>query len=171
MDSRIFHKISYGVYIISSKKGDRINAQTANALMQVTSEPQQIAIGINKGNLTHEFIQDSGAFAVSVLAQDCPLKLIGNFGFKSGREVDKCSGINHRLTESGCPVLLEHSLGYLSAKVANQLDVGTHTIFIGEVVEAELLRDAEPMTYAYYHQVKRGTTPKTAPTYIKPEKT
>ncbi|OGP85639.1 MAG: High molecular weight rubredoxin [Deltaproteobacteria bacterium RBG_16_54_11] len=166
MDTKVFRKISYGVYIVTSKAGDRINGQTANALMQVCSSPPLIAMAINKENLTHEFIKKSGVFTVSILSQDAPPRLIGRFGFKSGREVDKFDGMNYRLAANGCPILQEHTVGYLEGKVIKELDAETHTIFMGEVTEGQLLKDGEPMTYAYYHEVKRGTTPKTAPTYI-----
>ncbi len=166
MDTKVFRKISYGVYIVSSRNGDRINGQAANAVMQVCSEPPEIAIGINKENLTHEFIKESGVFAASILSQDAPLGLIGKFGFKSGREVDKFEDVPYRLGETGCPILLEHTLGYFECTVVKDLDVGTHTLFIGGVVDAQVFNEDKPMTYAYYHQVKRGTTPKTAPTYV-----
>lgn len=170
MDTKVFRKISYGVYIVTSRDGDRINGQAANGVMQVCSRPPTVAIAINKENLTHAFIQKSGVFAISILAQDAPLSLIGRFGFKSGREVDKFEGGAYRLGKNGCPIIAEHTVGYLEGKVTRQLDAGTHTIFMGEVVEGELLDDAEPMTYAYYHEVKRGTTPETAPTYIEEKK-
>ena len=170
MDSRVLHKIGYGVYIVTSKGSGGVNGQTANAVMQVTSQPPQIALGINKTNLTHDYIKESGEVAVSILAQDAPLNLIGRFGFKSGREVDKFDGADYRLCHNGCPVLLEHSVGYLEGKVGKEIDAGTHTVFIVEIVDSQSLREAEPMTYAYYHQVKRGTTPKTAPTYVEAKK-
>jgi len=166
MDTKIFRKISYGIYIVTSKEGDRINGQTANAVMQVCSKPPLIVIAINKENLTHEFITKSGVFCVSILAQDAPLNLIGGFGFKSGREADKFGGITYREGANSCPIIAEHTVGYIEGTVRGELDAGTHTIFLGEVTEGQLLNDGEPMTYAYYHQVKRGTTPKTAPTYI-----
>ena len=103
MDTKVFRKISYGVYIVTSREGDRINGQTANVVMQVCARPPTIAIAINKENLTHAFIQKSGVFAISIIAQDAPLSLIGRFGFKSGREVDKFEGGAHRLGENGCP--------------------------------------------------------------------
>jgi flavin reductase (DIM6/NTAB) family NADH-FMN oxidoreductase RutF len=166
MDAKCFFKISYGVYIVSSKKGGSFNGQTANAMMQVTSEPPQIALALNKNNLTHEFIKESGVFTLSILSQDAPLNLIGRFGFKSGRDVNKFAEIAYRLGKNGCPFLAEHSLGYIEGKIVKNLDVGTHTIFVGEITDAEVLAEGEPMTYAYYHQVKRGTTPKAAPTYV-----
>jgi len=120
---------------------------------------------INKKNLTHEFISESKVFAASVLSQDTPLRFIGLFGFKSGREVDKFRDTNHTLGETKAPIVLDHSLAYLEADVTNQVDVETHTIFMGQLVAADILKAGEPMTYAYYHQVKGGATPKAAPSY------
>ena len=167
MDLRALHQISYGLYVVCSRKGDRINGQTCNTVIQVSSEPPIISVCLNKGNLTHEFIEDSGVFTASILSQDTPLSFIGRFGFKSGREVDKFDGVNYKRGETQVPIVLDHTLAYLEAKVINTADVGTHTIFIGELVGAEVIQEGEPMTYAYYHQVKRGTTPKTAPSYHK----
>jgi len=161
------YNISYGLYVISSRKGDKFNGQIANTVIQVTSEPPTIAVCINKQNLTHEFINASKVFTASVLSKDTPLSFIGRFGFKSGREVDKFKDVNYKLGETKAPIVLDHSLAYLEAKVVNQVDVGTHTIFVGELIGADVLKEGELMTYAYYHQVKRGTTPKTAPSYIK----
>jgi flavin reductase (DIM6/NTAB) family NADH-FMN oxidoreductase RutF len=167
MDLRVLYNCTYGLYVIGSRKGDRLNGQIANTVFQVTSDPPTIAVSINKLNLTHEFISESKVFTASILSQDTPLSFIGHFGFKSGKEVDKLKDVNYKLGETKAPIVLDHSLAYLEAKVINQVDVGTHTIFIGEVVGADVLGEGEPMTYAYYHQVKRGTTPKTAPSYIK----
>jgi len=170
MDFKALHKISYGLYVISSKKGEKVNGQTANSVIQVTSEPPTIAIGINKQNLTHEYIKESQVFAISILSQGTPLSFIGKFGFKSGRDIDKFENVNYKLGKTQCPLILDHTLAYLEAKLIKEVDVGTHTVFIGELVEADVLKEGEPMTYAYYHQTKRGTTPKTAPTYIKEDK-
>jgi len=170
MDTKVLHQINYGLYIITWTKGGKFSGQIANTLFQVTSEPPTVAVSINKQNLTHEFIRDSRVFAASILSRDPPLSFIGNFGFKSGRDVDKLAQVSYKIGKTGAPVVLDHTLGYLEIKVINEVDVGTHTIFIGELVEAETLRSGEPMTYAYYHEVKRGTAPKTAPTYIKEEK-
>ena len=167
MDAKALFLISYGMYIICSKKGDKINGQTANSVIQVASEPPVISVCINKQNLTHEFIKDSKVFTASVLAQTAPLKLIGGFGFKSGRDVNKFEGVKYKIGQSGAPVILDSTLGYLEAKVIDSIDVKTHTIFIGELVGAEVLAEGEPMTYAYYHLVKRGTTPKSAPSFNK----
>ena len=170
MDPKALYNISYGLYVITSKKGEQINGQTANALIQVAAEPPAIAIGLNRKNLTNEFIKESKVFAVSILSQDTPLNLIGQFGFKSGRDINKFDQVNYKTGKTGAPIVLDNTLAYLEVKVTQEMDVGTHTLFVGEIVESEVLKDGEPMTYAYYHQVKRGTTPKTAPTYRKEEK-
>jgi len=167
MDAKALYLISYGMYIICSKKGDKINGQTANSVVQVASEPPIISVCINKQNLTHEFIKESKVFTASILAQTAPLKLIGGFGFKSGRDVNKFEGVKYKLGQSGAPVILDSTLGYLEAKVIDSVDAKTHTIFVGELVGAEVLAEGEPMTYAYYHLVKRGTTPKSAPSFNK----
>jgi len=170
MDHRALHKIGYGLYVVGSRKGDRLNGQIANTVFQITSEPPTIAVSINKNNLSHEFIKESKVFTVSVLSQDTPLSFIGHFGFKSGRDMDKLEGINYKTGETQTPVVTDNTLAYLEARVIQEIDAGTHTIFIGELAEAEVLKEGEPMTYAYYHQVKRGTTPKTAPSYIEEKK-
>jgi len=167
MNLKVLHNCTYGLYVIGSRKGDRLNGQIANTVFQVTSEPPTVAVSINKQNLTHEFISESGVFTASILSQDTPLSFIGHFGFKSGRDVDKLKDVNYKPGETGAPVVMDHSLAYIGARVTNRVDVGTHTIFIGELVEADVLGEGEPMTYAYYHQVKRGTTPKTAPSYVR----
>jgi flavin reductase (DIM6/NTAB) family NADH-FMN oxidoreductase RutF len=169
MDSNILRNVSYGMYVVSSFKDRSFNAQIANTVFQITSEPATIAVSINKDNLTHEFIDNSLSFSVAILSQDAPLAYIGRFGFKSGRNTDKFKGIKFKVLESGCPIPLDNSIGYLEAKVINKLDCGTHTLFLGLITGSEMLNTAKPMTYEYYHQVKRGTTPASAPTFIKGE--
>jgi len=166
MNQKALYKLGYGLYVVCSKKDDKLNGQIANTVFQVCSEPPIIAVALNKQNLTNEFVSASKVFTVSILSQDTPLSFIGGFGFKSGREVDKLKGINYKLGETGAPIVLDNALAYLEAKVINQVEVGTHTIFIGEIVTADVVKEGEPMTYAYYHEVKRGSTPKTAPSYI-----
>ncbi len=170
MNPKALFALSYGMYIITSKKGERINGQIANTVFQISSDPPTIAVSINKDNLTGEFIRDSKHFTVSVLTQDAPLSLIGQFGFKSGREVDKFAGLNYRTTANGIPYVIDHALAFIEAQVIQEVDAGTHLIFIGAITEAEVLQENTPMTYAFYHQVKRGATPPSAPTFIKQTK-
>jgi flavin reductase (DIM6/NTAB) family NADH-FMN oxidoreductase RutF/rubredoxin len=171
MNLKAVQKICYGMYVISSKKDDKINGQIANTLFQITSEPPTVAVSINKQNLTHEYIMASKAFAASIVSKDAPMNFIGNWGFKSGREIDKFKEAKFkRGVATGTPIVLDYATGYLECEVLSSTDVGTHTIFIGKVVDCEVLSEGDPMTYAYYHQVKGGKSPKTAPTYVKEEK-
>jgi len=165
MDLKILHKISYGLYVICSKNGEKSNGQIANVLFQVASEPPLVAISINKQNLTHEYIEKSNVFTVSVLSENTPMSFIGNFGFKSGRNIDKFKRIKCKPGKSRVPIVIDNSLAYIEAKVVDKIDVGTHTVFIGRVEDTKILTDDEPMTYAYYHKCKGGVSPKTAPTY------
>jgi len=118
---------------------------------------------INKKNLSHEFISSSRVFTVSVLEKESPMKLIGLLGFKSGRDIDKFKDINYKKSPSGAPLLLEHTLAHMECKVIKVVDSLTHDIFIGKLTGAENVKSGEPMTYEYYHVVKKGTTPDTAP--------
>lgn len=165
MNPVALYKISYGLYIISSKSGDKFNGQIANTVNQVTATPEQIAIALNKENLTHDYILESKVFSASVLTTEAPMSLIGQFGFKSGREIDKFNNVEYRIGKTGSPIVTEHSLAFLEAELVNSMDVGTHTIMVGKVIDADVLNDLEPMTYAYYHWVKGGKSPKNAPTY------
>jgi len=170
MDKKALHKISYGMYVVSSKNRDKLNGQIANTVVQVTAEPPKLSVCINKKNLTHQFIQESKAFAVSILEQDVPMKFIGHFGFKSGREFDKFKKMDYKLGKTGVPIVIPNSLGHIECEVTGSADVGTHTVFVGAIVDAQTIKKGDPLTYAYYHQVKRGKSPKNAPTYIKEER-
>jgi flavin reductase (DIM6/NTAB) family NADH-FMN oxidoreductase RutF/rubredoxin len=170
MDPKSLYRIGYGMYVIGAHKGDKINAQIANTLFQISSEPPTLAVSINKKNLTHEYIRDSQAFAAAVLNIDTPLAFIGQFGFKSGRDINKFEGVNYKTGSTGSPIVLDNTVSYLEVKVSQEVDAGTHSIFIGQVVEGEVLNDKKTLTYEYYQQVKRGTTPKTAPSYVEIKK-
>jgi flavin reductase (DIM6/NTAB) family NADH-FMN oxidoreductase RutF/rubredoxin len=170
MNKAAFYKLSYGLYIITAGAQGKYNGQIANTVFQVTSEPCTVAVSINKLNHTHECIQSGRCFSVSILEESTPMTLIGQFGFKSGRDIDKFAGVAVRTGTTGIPIVTEHAVAFFEAKVVGELDCGTHTIFLGEVVDGDVLgAAAEPMTYAYYHKVKGGKAPKTAPTYQKEE--
>jgi flavin reductase (DIM6/NTAB) family NADH-FMN oxidoreductase RutF/rubredoxin len=166
MDLSALHLCSYGLYVVCSKKGDKLNGQLANTVFQVTAEPPTIAVSINRENLTHQYISSSRVFTASVISTEAPMTFIGKWGFKSGRDIDKFEDGNYRLGATGAPVIEDYTLAFMEAEVVDSVDVGTHTIFIGKLVDAGRLADGEPMTYAYYHQVKKGKTPKRAATYI-----
>lgn len=165
MDPKALYGITYGMYVVSSNRNSNLNAQIANTVFQVTNDPVTIAVSINKQNFTHEFIISSLQFGVSILSEEAPLNFIGNFGFRSGRDTNKFKDINFKVLSSGCPVVLDNSIFYIEAKVINSFDCGTHTLFLGRVSDSTVLKEGKVMTYAYYHQIKRGVTPKTAPTF------
>ena len=169
MDLNALHNLSYGMYIVSSCNGGKLNGQIANTVFQVTSDPVTVAISINKQNLTHEFIENSRNFSISVLDESTPLLFIGKFGFRSGKAEDKFKDTKFEVSKSGCPIVLEHTVAYIEAKVVRKLDCGTHTLFLGEMTDSKIIAPGKPMTYNYYHETKRGTTPPKAPTYIKGE--
>jgi len=166
MDINTLYKISYGVYIVSSMKGEKRNGLISTTVFQTTAEPPTITASINKRSLTHEYILHSKVFGVSVLSRETPMKFIGTFGFKSGRDIDKFEGVECVTGATGAPIVLDNAVAYLDAKVVNSLDLGTHTLFVGELVGAETLNDNALMTYAYYHDVKHGRSPEAAPTFI-----
>ncbi len=170
MNEKTLHKISYGLYIVSSKKGDKFNGQIANTVFQTTAEPPMVAVCINKKNLTHEFIKKSKIFTISILSKETPMKFIGLFGFRSGRDLDKFKDVNYKSGAAGVPIVLDNTIGYLECEVISSMDAKSHTLFLAKVLDAEIIKDGEPMTYSYYHEVKGGISPKTAPTYIKNEK-
>jgi flavin reductase (DIM6/NTAB) family NADH-FMN oxidoreductase RutF/rubredoxin len=169
MNEQALYLINYGLYIVGSKADSKINAQISNTVFQVTDKPNTIVISINKSNYTHEFIEASKLFTISIIAKTAPLSLIGNFGFKSGKNVNKFEKISHLLTKNGLPVVLEHTLGYIECSVVNSVNVFTHTLYIGEVIDAEMFKKDEPMTYAYYHEIKNAQAPKSTPIYQAPK--
>ncbi len=150
--------ISYGLYIVTSRNNEKkYNGQIVNTAFQVTSTPAQIAVCINKENLTHKYIEESKVFGVSVLEKETPMTFIGKWGFKSGKDIDKFdSETKFKEGSLKTPLVLNHSISIMEAKVTSTQDVGTHTIFIGEIVFSEVLKDAELLTYKYYQNTKKG---------------
>ena len=162
MNKNVLRKLSYGVYVVSTKNGDKPTGCIANSIMQVTHDT--IAVSINHDNFTNQCIKNTKKFGISVLGVDVNDMVIPVFGFQSGRDVDKFDNIETEEIQ-GLKVLKD-STGYIICDVINQMETETHTIFLGKIVECDILKDEIPMTYAYYHQVKKGTSPKAAPTFI-----
>ena len=167
MNKNAFHNLSYGVYIVSTLDGARPTGCVANSAMQITSSPATIAVSINHDNYTNACIKASGKFAISILSEQTAPGLIGTFGFQSGKEVEKFDGVSV-LEKEGVSVV-EDACAYVVCKVIDSMETATHTVFLGEVVDADVLTKEEPMTYAYYHKVVKGKSPKNAPTYIEEE--
>ncbi len=166
MNTRALSKLGYGMYVVSSVHDGSYNGQVANTVFQTTAEPPTIAICINKQNLTHEYITSSGRFSVSILDKDAPMQFIGRFGFRCGRDIDKFKDTQHIVTARGTPVVTEHTVGYLECEVIDSIDLGTHKLFVGRLLDATMTGEGDPMTYDYYHKIKGGKSPKAAPTYI-----
>lgn len=167
IDFEAFYKITYGLFIVSS--GDRIkgNGFISNTVFQVTSDPPRFAVACNKNNFTSGLITKTGAFSVSILEQNAAPEILGRFGFKSGRDFDKMEGMSVKYGETNVPIVLNASIAYLECTVDQTVDTGTHIMFIGELVQSAVLDNMkEPLTYLYYRQVKKGTAPRNAPTYI-----
>lgn len=167
LDLESLFSLSYGMCIVSSKKDGKVNGCIVNTVFQLTPEPPVVAMSLNMESLTHEYITDSGVFAVSVLSQKAPMSLIGRFGFRSGRDINKFERLRHRTSRSGAPIILDNIVAFLEAEVTQSINIVTHTLFIARIVACETIDDKEPMTYSYYRCIKHGRTPKTAATYIK----
>ncbi len=165
MDERILWNLSYGVYVVSTMNQDKPTGCVANSVMQVTAIPPTIAVSIHHDNFTHSCINDTGLFSISVLSEECKPAILARFGFQSGKNIDKFENAEYKYVD-GLPVLTD-SIGYMNCKVISSTEIGTHTIFVGELIDTELLAEAPPMTYAYYHKIRKGKTPKNATTYRK----
>ena len=168
MNTKIFRNMSYGMYIVGTMDGERPTGCIANSIMQITSSPATIAASINHDNYTNGCIEKSGVFSFSILAENSPSALIGTFGFQSGKDADKFSGVDYEMI-SGVPVV-KNTCGYVVCKVIDKMETATHTVFLGEVIAAEVYDSLPEMTYSYYHKVVKGKSPKNAPTYL-PEDT
>ena len=144
-------KLTYGLFVLSARDGMKDNGCIINTVMQVTDTPLQIAVAINKNNYTLEMIEKSGVFNVSVLSEDVPFSVFERFGFKSGRNENKFSGFEYK--QRSCNdvyYLTNYTNAYISAKVVNMIDCGTHMMIIGEVTQALTLSDKPSVTYDYY---------------------
>ena len=167
MNKSTFHQLSYGVYVISTWDKGRATGCTANSAMQITSEPATVAISINHDNYTNQCIRESGRFAISILGEKSDPGIIGVFGFKSGRDHNKFDEVD-MLEKSYMPVVAD-ACAYIVCEVADKMETSTHTVFLGKVVDTDILKTDDAMTYAYYHNVIKGKSPKNAPTYIAEE--
>lgn len=165
MNTKAFFKLTYGLYLVSSCHDSKQSGCVVNTLSQVTSKPAKLSVTISKDNFTEKVIEKSGCFAATALTQNADMNLIGEFGFKSSETVDKFDKFNTKIDENGIKYVIDYAAARYSCKVIKSLDLGSHVMFIGEVLDAEVLNEDEVMTYSYYHQVKKGATPKNAPSY------
>lgn len=150
MNTKALYNLTCGLYMLSSKSGSKTGGCIINTAMQVTSQPLRITITVNKSNFTHELIQESGVFALSLLDQNTTFGLFQHFGFQSGRDVDKFQGLSVKTDVHGVPYLTWSSCGYLSCKVVSSMDLGTHTQFLADVVDCDVMDGVAPVSYSYY---------------------
>ncbi len=152
--------ITYGLYILTVSDGEQKNGMILNTVFQVTAEPPRVAVSINKNSLTHEILLRTRCFAAMPLDTTADLLFIGNFGFRTGRTFDKFARVPFTTEKSGCLIVTLPTLSYMEANVQQMLDVGTHTLFVGEVTNAGVLKaSGTALTYDYYHHVIKGKVP------------
>jgi flavin reductase (DIM6/NTAB) family NADH-FMN oxidoreductase RutF/rubredoxin len=170
MKVKAFHKLSYGLYLIAAEYQGKKSGYIANTAFQVTSEPPQMAISCHKDNFSAQIILNSGAFSVSVLKREVNMKIIGDFGFMSSTDINKFAGINYLKGPSGSPIVTDSAVVWFDCKVVKSIDLGSHYLIIGEVIDSDELSDEEPLTYQYYREKYKMFSPKNSPTYIEKSK-
>jgi flavin reductase (DIM6/NTAB) family NADH-FMN oxidoreductase RutF len=145
-------KLSYGLFVLTAKDGERDNGCIINTVCQITAQPLQLSIAVNKANYTHDIIVKTGEFNVSVIAESAPFSLFERFGFQSGRQNDKFAGASfgEQRSANGIRYVPEHTNAVISAKVVQSFAYETHTLFIAEVTEAFTLSPEPSATYQYY---------------------
>ena len=150
MDKKALYQLTYGVFLLSTKAGDKVNGCITNTCIQVANSPTRVAISVLNTNYTCDLLKESGIFALSLLDNTCTFQTIKHFGFQSGRDVDKFDGLTLPTDVNGVPYLAWQTTAVISCKVLESTDLGSHTLFIAEVVDAKLLNDNAPLTYADY---------------------
>lgn len=153
MNKKAMYKLSYGLFVLTVKNADKDSGCIINTAIQAASEPNQLSICLNKANYTHDMLKKAGKFTVSILSQDATFDLFKRFGFQSGRDVDKFSGYDKcSRGENGIYYITEGTNAYISVNVDKMTDLGSHTMFIGEITDMEVLSEIPSATYDYYHQ-------------------
>lgn len=160
INEKAMQKLSYGLFVLTAKDGEKDNGCIINTAIQVTSDPLKILIAVNKGNFTHDMIMKTKEFNISALDVSAPFYIFKQFGFQSGRDVDKFKDFNLvNRSENGIYRLSENINSFISGKVVETVDCGTHTVFFAEVTETEVLNDVPSLTYAYYFQHTKPAAP------------
>ena len=150
IDNTSAFKLSYGLFVLTARDGSKDNGCIINTAQQITSSPFKICVTVNKNNYTHDMIKKTGVFNISVLTESVPFSVFEHYGFKSGRDTEKISGSSMLRGENGVVYLAAFSNAFISGKVVNEIDCGTHTMFIADVTEANTLSDEPSVTYQYY---------------------
>ena len=160
IDKKALYALTYGLFVLTAKEGEKDNGCIVNTVQMLTSDPTRVVVFVNKSNYTEGMIARTGEFNVSILQKDTPFALFKNFGFSSGKDVDKFAGRVYPRSENGLYYIYENSNAMLSCKVVGMHDYGTHTLFVGEVVEAKTLSSQKSLSYeTYLTEVKPQTKP------------
>jgi len=167
VDISTFFKVTYGLYVVSAADRKNRTGHISNTVFQITADPPKFAVASHKDNLTTEYILKNKAFSISILEKDCDLDFLGPWGFKSGRDISKFKKTNFKKGKTGSPILLDNTIGYIECELEDTVDTGTHLLFIGKVVDAQIIDDQKsPLTYGYYRQEIKGLSPENSPTYV-----
>lgn len=150
MDNKAMFNLSYGLFILTAKDGEKDNGCIVNTVGQVTSQPNRISLTVNKANYTHDMILKTKEFNVSVLAENSKFETYRHWGFQSGRNTDKLESISFKRSANGLVYIADETNAFLSAKVVSTLDLGTHTLFIADVTDDEVLSQVPSATYSFY---------------------
>ena len=166
MDPKAMFKLSYGLFVLTAREGEKDNGCITNTAIQVTSEPNRISIAVNKANYTHDMVMHTRKFNVSILSQEASFDTFKHFGFQSGRNVDKFADFTAcRRAENGIYIITEGTNAYISAEVEQTIDLGTHTLFIAKVTDLDVLSSVSSATYEYYqNNIKPKPQAPVAPT-------
>ncbi len=149
-DKKVTRNFSYGLFVLTARDGDKDNGCIINTAIQAASEPLRVSVAVNKANYTHDMIVKTGAFNLSFLSEKSKFATYQNFGFRSGRDADKFESVTFRRSANGIAYLTEEVNAYLSGKVVQSIDLGSHTLFIADVTGGEVLSKDPSVTYAYY---------------------
>lgn len=151
MQKQAMYNLTYGLFVLTAKQGEKDNGCITNTAIQAASEPNQISVAINKANFTHDMVKETGEFTVSIISQDASFDLFKRFGFQSGRDTEKFDGFSGmKRGENGIYYITEGTNSFISVKVEKTVDLGSHTMFIGTVTDMQVLSEAKSVTYAYY---------------------
>ena len=162
MNTSALFKIGYGLYVLTANEQGKDNGCIVNTVMQITSEPLQVAVCVNKNNYTCEMIQHTRKFNISVLTEETGFDVFKNFGYQSGQNTDKFTNfIDVKRTNNGVLYITKNTNAYFSAWVQQEIDLGTHIMFIAQLVEAEVLSDKPTVTYDFYQKYIKPKPEKT----------
>ena len=152
MDSKVMYSLSYGLFVLSARRGDKDNGCITNTAIQVTTTPNRIVCAVNKSNYTHDMVLETGRFTLSILSEEAGFDLFQRFGFQSGRDTDKFAGFEAHVRKDadGIPYVTQGVNAWMSCKVVSATDLGTHTLFLADVLDGGTLSSAPSATYSYY---------------------